>query len=81
MVLGFFPCKSDPDIWMRKNGDIYEYFAVYVDDLLIAMKDLQEFINILETVHDFKKKGTGPISFHLGLDFFRDNDNTLCISP
>jgi hypothetical protein len=25
-------------------------------------------------------KGTGPISFHLEMDFTRDEDNTLCIS-
>jgi hypothetical protein len=41
MVLGFFPCKSDPDIWMRKNRDIFDYVAVNVDDLAIAMKDSQ----------------------------------------
>jgi hypothetical protein len=81
MVLGFFPCKSDPDIWMRKNGDIYEYVEVFVDDLAIASKEPQVFINTLETVHGFKTKGTGPISVHLGIDFFRDDDNTLCISP
>ena len=28
---GFTPCKSEPDIWMRRNGDLYEYIAVYVD--------------------------------------------------
>jgi hypothetical protein len=39
MVLGFFRCKPDPDFWLRKNGDIYEYVAVYADDLAIAMKD------------------------------------------
>jgi Reverse transcriptase (RNA-dependent DNA polymerase) len=39
MELGFFPCKSDPDIWMRKSDDMYEYVAVYVDDLAIAIKD------------------------------------------
>jgi Reverse transcriptase (RNA-dependent DNA polymerase) len=81
MVLGFFPCKSDPIIWMRKNGYIYEYVAVYVDDLGIAIKDHQEFIYILETVHGFKTKNTGPISVHLGTDFFCDDDNTLSISP
>jgi hypothetical protein len=44
------------------------------------MKDHQEIINILETVHSFKTKGAGPISVHLGMDFFRHDDNTLCIS-
>jgi hypothetical protein len=23
--MGFTLSKADPDIWMRKNGDIYEY--------------------------------------------------------
>jgi hypothetical protein len=81
MVLGFFPFKSDPDIWKRKNGDIYEQVAVYVVDLVIAVKEPQEFINILDTNHGFKTKGTGSISVHLGMDFFCDDDNTLCISP
>jgi hypothetical protein len=27
MFLGFFPCKSYPNIWMRNNGEIYEYLA------------------------------------------------------
>jgi starvation-inducible outer membrane lipoprotein len=37
--MGFEPSKSEPDIWMRKNGNIYEYITVYVDDLAIAAKD------------------------------------------
>jgi hypothetical protein len=45
------------------------------------MKNPKEFTDILETKHNFKVKGTGPITFHLGMDFTRDNDNTLCISP
>jgi Reverse transcriptase (RNA-dependent DNA polymerase) len=45
-TLGFFPCKYDPDIWMRKNRDVYEYVADYVDDLAIAMKDPKKLINI-----------------------------------
>ena len=77
--LGFFPCKSEPDIWMRKLDDMYEYVAVYVDDLAIAMKNPKEFVDILENKHKFKTKGTGPISFHLGMDFSCDEDNTLCL--
>ena len=46
--LGFFPCKSEPDIWMRKLDDMYEYIAVYVDNLAIAMKNPKEFGDILE---------------------------------
>jgi Reverse transcriptase (RNA-dependent DNA polymerase) len=36
--LGLFPCEAKPDIWMRKNDMIYEYVAVYVDDLTIVIK-------------------------------------------
>jgi hypothetical protein len=44
---GFQPCKADPDIWMRQNGQIYEYIAVYVDDLALAMKDPSAFMQVL----------------------------------
>jgi Reverse transcriptase (RNA-dependent DNA polymerase) len=79
--IGFFPCKAETDIWMRKKGNLYEYIAVYVDDLAIAMKDPKELTDILEKQHQLKLKGTGPITFHLGMDFTRDDDNTLCILP
>ena len=79
--MDFFPCKCEPDIWMRRNGDAYEYIGVYVDDLAIAMRKPQDFIDKLENHYKFKLKGTGPISFHLGCDFFRDKDGTLCMAP
>ena len=78
---GFAPCKAEPDVWMRPNNGVYEYIAVYVDDLAIAMADPQSFVNILESKHKFKLKGTGPIEFHLGCDFFRDDDGILCMAP
>jgi Reverse transcriptase (RNA-dependent DNA polymerase) len=79
--LGFVPCKAEPDIWMRQKDNVYEYVAVYVDDLAIAMKHPKEFTDVLEKKHKFKLKETGPISFHLGMDFQRDKHNTMCISP
>jgi Reverse transcriptase (RNA-dependent DNA polymerase) len=78
--LGFFPCKAEPDIWMRKKGNLYEYAAVYVDDLAIAMKDPKEFTDLLEQVHKFKLKGTGPISYHLGIDSV-ELRISLCVFP
>jgi hypothetical protein len=35
----FTPSKAEDDIWMQKNGGVYEYIAVSVDDLLIAVRD------------------------------------------
>ena len=80
--MGFSPCIAEPDIWMRKvDGTIWEYIGVYVDDLAFAMKNPQEFVDILEKKYGFKLKGTGPITFHLGCDFFRDSDGVLCMAP
>jgi hypothetical protein len=45
------------------------------------MKNHKEFTDVLENKHKFKLKGTGLITFHLGMDFTRDDDGTLCISP
>ena len=79
--MGFFPSRAEPDIWMRDKGDHYEYIAVYVDDLLIVSKKAQSIIDYLEKEAKFKLKGTGSISFHLGCDFFRDDDGVLCYAP
>jgi hypothetical protein len=80
--MGFTPSKAEPDIWMRKKGDHCEYIACYVDDLMIASKNPQAIIDALEGgAHKFKLKGTGPMKFHLGCDFFRDEDGTLCFGP
>jgi hypothetical protein len=54
---------------MWKKRSLSEYIKVYVNDLAIAMKDPREFTDILEAKHKFKLKGTGPIPFHLGMDF------------
>jgi len=80
-TLGFTPCKAEPDIWMRRNGEKYDYVGVYVDDLAIAMGDPQTFIDALKDKYKFKLKGTGPIKYHLLMDFFRDDDGVLCGDP
>jgi len=54
--MGFIPSKAERDIWMRDCGDHYEYIAVYVDDLLIASKDLSSIIKTLSDEHKFKHR-------------------------
>ena len=66
---------------MRDKGDHYEFIGVYVDDLLIISRDCQSIITALEKEHCFKLKGSGPVSFYLGCDFFRDDDGVLCYAP
>ena len=79
--MGFFPSKAEPNIWLHQNGDIYEYVAVYVDDLALEMKDSQAFIDIRKVEYHFKLKGTSSIAFHLGMGFFHDKDGMLCMAP
>ena len=78
---GFVPCKAEPDIWMHQKGDHYKYDAVYVDDLAFAVKDLQSFIQTLREKYQFKIKEARPLEFHLGADFFRDDEGILCMAP
>jgi Reverse transcriptase (RNA-dependent DNA polymerase) len=79
--MGFEPSKADSDVWMRKNEDVYEYIAVYVDDLAIASRNPKKITDTLESKYKLKLKGLGPISYHLGCDFYRDPDGTLCCGP
>ncbi|KAL7570518.1 hypothetical protein ACA910_004294 [Epithemia clementina (nom. ined.)] len=81
--MGFTPSKNDPDIWMRpsKDGKVYEYIAVYVDDLAIVAKDPAEICQILRDKFKFKLKGDGPLEYHLGCGYWRDPDGTLVADP
>jgi hypothetical protein len=73
---------AEEDIWMKDMGDHYDYITVYVDDLLIASKDPKSIIEALELDPiNFKLKGSGPLSFHLGCHYFCDEDGTRCYSP
>jgi hypothetical protein len=77
---GFSPCKAEPDIWMRLNSDLYEYVAMYVNDLCRGMLDPKSFTVTLQKKYNFKLKGTGPIDFHLGQSFSRNDDGEMEIS-
>lgn len=79
--MGFVPSRADPDIWMRARGDHYEYIAVYVDDLLICSRNPKAITDELSGPREFKLKGTGPVTYHLGCDYYRDDDGTLCVAP
>ncbi|NND72996.1 MAG: hypothetical protein HKN43_15585, partial [Rhodothermales bacterium] len=79
--MGFFLSKAESDIWMRKVDDHYEYIAVYVDDLEMASKNPKALTETFEKKYKLKLKGTGPVTFHLGCDFCREEDGTLCIEP
>ena len=66
---------------MKDRGDHYEYIAVYCDDLTIASKNPKAITDELINTYKFKLKGTGPLEFLLGCDYFRYSDNVLCFAP
>ena len=59
--MGFQPSKAEDDIWMRRNGNVYEYIASYVDDLCIVAKNPKEITDLLENKYGYKLKGTGKV--------------------
>ena len=81
--MNFTPSRADQCIWLKKNNklNLYEYIAVYVDDLCIAAQDPKEIINTLKSKYNLKVKGDGPLTYHLGADYFQDPDGTLVFQP
>ena len=80
-AMGFNMAKAEDDIWMRRKGKKYEYVASYVDDLCIVAKQPELIIQHLQDICKYKLKGTGPIKYHLGCDYFFDDDDNLCYAP
>jgi hypothetical protein len=79
--MGFTPSKAEADIWMQENNGLYEYNAVYVDDLLITARDPNLIIKTLQKKHKINLIGVGSITYHLGCNYFHDMDRTLCFGP
>ena len=67
----------DPDLWMHPTSSCYEYVCVYVDDLLVVMKEPETFFQNLSKRHGYMLKGVGDPEYHLGGNFGRDSDGTL----
>ena len=66
---------------MHRYDNLYEYVAIYIDDLAFAAKQPYAFVDILKSNYHSKIKEAGPLNFYLGADFFRDEDGTLCMTP
>jgi hypothetical protein len=67
---------------MRENSGVYEYIAVYVDDIAVAAHDPEHIMCQLKETHKYKLKGVGPLDYHLGCMFKRDIRMVPCtITP
>ena len=77
---GFKSSRADLDIWKHQNDGICKYNAVYVDDLVFAIKKPKLFVEKFQTKHRFRVKGTGPLEFHLRENVEKYSYGTLCMS-
>ena len=75
---GFIPSRGDEDVWLKDCGDHYEYICVYVDDIAIMSKDPGSVIEMIKEKGKYSLSSGGPISYHIGGDFRRDEDGVLC---
>ena len=64
--MGYRPSKADPDLWLKKVGDHYEYVARFVDDVISFSKDPMAVMKDLEK--HYVMKGVGKPQYYLGGD-------------
>jgi hypothetical protein len=80
-LLGEDPAFTCEGVSLPIYNGYYEYIAVYCDDLTIASMNPKAITEELEKKHNFKLKGSAPLNFLLGCDYYRDEDGTLCSEP
>jgi hypothetical protein len=76
--IGFWPSYADSEVWMREYNGHYEYVCLYVDDLAVMAENPSDIFQMLRDVGKYKLREEEGISYHIGGDFFRDPDGTLC---
>ena len=64
---------------MRVQGDHNKYLVVYVDDIIYCGKEPESFFDTLQGEEfGYTMKDVEPVKFHLGADFYQDDDGTHC---
>ena len=57
------------------------YGGVSLLHIAFGVHDPKSIITLLEEIWKYKLKGIGNISYHLGCDFFRDDEDIICMPP
>ena len=79
--IGFVPTRADPDLWIRPTEDnkSYDYIATHVDDLIIASKNPEQYIDKLKINFPLRHVEENP-DFYLGNNMLTRDDSTVKIS-
>ena len=69
--MNYFPCKADPDLWMRiarkdDGSEYYEYMLLYTDDCLCVSTDPRATLMQLDKYFKLKKESIGVPKLYLG---------------
>ena len=71
-LLGYEPCRADPDLWfkaqVRPNDsfEYYEYVLLYVDDSLAISHDAMAALDRMDKFFMIKKGSIGDPDIYLG---------------
>jgi hypothetical protein len=70
-MLGYMPCRADPDLWIKKavkgNGEhYYEYVLLYVDDCLCVSEHPREVIMRIDKYFPMKEGSIAAPTLYLG---------------
>jgi hypothetical protein len=79
--MGFKPSHSDPSLYIGQSSP-GSWLLVYVDDLLMACKDVGELsLFKSELKKHFPMKDLGEVTTYLGMELVRDRgDKTICLT-
>jgi hypothetical protein len=72
-VMDFFPCKADPDVWLKDCDTHYECLCL----LMMMGKDPVTFFKEHTEKYKYNLRGVGRPSYHLGGDFSPDKYGTF----
>ena len=77
---GFMQSVADPCLYIKVDGDNIVYLIVYVDDFLIAAKDIKSINEVADFLSKkFQLKDLGILSYYLGMEIRRNADGIFCI--
>ena len=80
IMKGYTPCHADPCIYVKKTVDGIIMIAVYVDDLLFAYSDVNEYQRtVRDLVADFDYDDLGPLTEYLGTEV-RVDDKAVTVT-
>jgi len=77
-LLGFIPLLSDPCIFVRRTGSEICYLALYVDDILIACKNMKLMTDLKEKIcKTWTCRDMGAAQKFLGINILRKREEGL----